>query len=529
MKSRISNSWYGSDIISMKDFCRADINVVNDLALRIQKERKDRKAFYRKQLQGKVVGSLFLEDSTRTRISHRQAAYMVGADWQDGIYGSEGSSVKKGESTKDCWRVFTGYDHEVTVMRHPLEGAARWAAEVSSKAVVNDRAHGIIRERMSIVNGGDGANQHPTQVFVDLFTILNALGGIDKLNIGLVGDIKHSRVANSWFSIAAEIDAKLHLGYPQGFEPSQDVLDYLKNDQGVEYATYHNIVDVLSNVDVAIILRPQLERMRPDEQAMFKGEWVVSRKLLEKNSKTIDLDKLVLMHPLPRNKNSLEITKDVDDMKCAWYFQQESFGPSVRAALFSLIAGSIGKRFSRIVQPSIEEYSGTFVQKEFDSSQKDRKSYKVGRIDGNGVVIDRLPEGTAKKLVQLLEITDVPEYTGSRLHSGKLGKKDLVKYDGLLELDEERLSIISLLAPEATINYIRDGKLQSKFRYELGRMIGNIAQCSNPSCITRPEHNEHTPSRFYVEDKNNHVLRCYYCDKLTKPTEQNPLVIKKAS
>jgi len=515
--------WFGTHIISMEDLTREDLDRIHMVTEELRSDFLRRNFSKWDNLLSKYnVASAFFENSSRTRLSHRLAANYLGVDNSDGFYGPEGTSLQKGESLHDTIRMLIGYGNNIIVMRHASEGSARWAADVVEIALRDDLEKlGIDRSPVVIVNGGSGAEQHPTQVILDSYVIRMRRGTIDGLNIGFFGDIKNSRVANSWFSAMRLLkDSTLHLGFPEGFGPDHDTFGRLK-DRGIHVETYDSL-DGLKNVDVLIQLRPQLERMNDLEQKMFTTEWSITPDVVN----AFVRNDAMILHPLPRNKNNLELAMGVDRMPQSFYFQQESLGPFTRAATFALICSEYGKTQFREGSNEKLDFSilGKLVERIRDEASPDERRRKVGLIEGNGVVIDHIPAGDAMKLVQLLKISKFPVYIGSNLPSHQsMGSKDLLKYDGLGNLDPDSLARIRLFVPDATINYIKGGAVAQKFRYELPERIGDVVNCANPRCTTSHDQNEHVPQKFYVVNSVTPELRCAYCDRITRPTKRQPM------
>jgi aspartate carbamoyltransferase catalytic subunit len=265
-------------------------------------------------LRGKMLATLFFEPSTRTRLSFEAAMHKLGGS-AIGFAEAEIASVKKGENLADTVRVVEKYA-DVIALRHPLEGAARLAAEFAE---------------VPIINAGSGAEEHPTQALLDLYTIWKELGRIDKLNIALVGDLRYGRTVHSLAYALSLYDVKLHLISPESLRMRREVLDTIK--ERIKVAEKRTIEEVLPRLDVLYVTRIQKERF-PDaaEYAKVKGSYKVDLKLLEDAKKD-----MIILHPLPRID---EIAADVDNTSHARYFQQVWNGIVTRMALLALILGA---------------------------------------------------------------------------------------------------------------------------------------------------------------------------------------------
>ncbi len=311
-KSDVADSFLGRDIVSIQDFSKNEIEVILDYAksmVPIARGEKDANT-----LNGKILASLFFEPSTRTRLSFESAMCRLGGR-VIGITEREGSSLVKGETLADTVRMAESYS-DVLVLRHPQEGAARLATEFSNKPVIN---------------GGDGAGQHPTQTLLDLFTIQTEAGEIRGKNIVFVGDLKYGRTVHSLAYAVALFGGKISFVAPELLQMPIEVINRIK-DLGSEPISTNSLVDIISDADVLYITRIQKERI-PDETEYKKvvGLYVVDNKLLKEAK-----DKLIVMHPLPR---VTEILPEVDHTNHAIYFKQAFNGVPVRMALLSLLLG----------------------------------------------------------------------------------------------------------------------------------------------------------------------------------------------
>jgi aspartate carbamoyltransferase catalytic subunit len=299
-------NWKGKDNISIREFSRGDIETVIKLA----KELKPDPTL----LRGKVMASLFFEPSTRTQLSFASAMELLGGS-VIGFSDTKATSVEKGESLKDTIKVVEKYA-DVIVIRHPLEGSARFAADCTS---------------LPVINAGDGANQHPTQTLLDLFTIERFLHRIDELNIGMVGDLKYGRTVHSLARALANFDdVTLRLISPPLLKMPKPLI---KEISGAIKLKEQEELD-LEGLDVVYMTRIQRERF-PDveEYEKVKGAYVLTNKVCSSLKK-----EAIIMHPLPRVD---EISPEVDDLPQAKYFDQAQSGIPVRMALLSLVLGAL--------------------------------------------------------------------------------------------------------------------------------------------------------------------------------------------
>jgi len=296
-----------TDIISMRDLSLAQIQEI------LQAAEHMKAAQPRDLLKNKIVAHCFFEPSTRTRLSFETATLRLGGN-VIGFASDDNTSTKKGETLQDSIRVISEYA-DLIVMRHPSEGAARLAADVSNKPVIN---------------AGDGANQHPTQTLVDLFTIQECQQKIDGLSIALVGDLKYGRAIHSFAQACMHFDIRLFLVSPAMLALPDTTCDALKN-AGVRFSFHQSLEEVIPKVDVLYMSRVQSERF---QATGFADEpFILTPATLEKAKPN-----LKILHPLPRVK---EIDVAIDSMPQAYYFQQAANGVYVRQALLTLLLNGV--------------------------------------------------------------------------------------------------------------------------------------------------------------------------------------------
>ena len=301
----------GRDIISIKDFSSEEINYIFKTA----KNMEPVAAKGSNMLRGKILATLFFEASTRTRLSFESAMHKLGGS-AIGFAEAEIASVKKGENLADTVRVVESYA-DVIALRHPLEGAARLAAEFS---------------KVPIINGGSGAEEHPTQALLDLYTIKKEKGKIDGLKIALVGDLRYGRTVHSLAYALSLYDIELYLVSPETLKMRREVLQTIK--EKIEVTERTSLEKIVPLVDVLYVTRIQKERF-PDaaEYAKVKGSYKIDLEALKEAKKD-----LIILHPLPRVD---EIAAEVDNTPYARYFQQVWNGIVVRMALLALILGAV--------------------------------------------------------------------------------------------------------------------------------------------------------------------------------------------
>jgi aspartate carbamoyltransferase catalytic subunit len=295
-------------LISVNDHTKEELIGILDRAEKFEKKPKQH------ILPHSVVATLFFEPSTRTRLSFESAANQLGAR-VIGFSDASNSSVQKGESLKDTILTVNQYA-DIIIMRHPVEGSARFASEVAT---------------IPVVNAGDGANQHPTQCLLDLYSIRKTQGTLNNLHIALVGDLKYGRTVHSLTEAMCHFNTTFHLVSPELLKLPSSVKRHIK-EKNLEYHQYTDLMECIDKVDILYMTRIQRERFTdPIEYERVKNCYILKNSMLS-NSKS----NLRILHPLPRVN---EIDEDVDSNPKAYYFQQALNGVYVRQAILSSILG----------------------------------------------------------------------------------------------------------------------------------------------------------------------------------------------
>lgn len=290
-------------VITLAHLTREKIEYLLQMAAEFEKKPN------RRVLEGKVVATLFFEPSTRTRLSFETAANRLGAR-VIGFADPKITSGTKGESLKDTIKMVSNYA-DVIVMRHYLEGAARYASEVTP---------------VPIINAGDGSNQHPSQTMLDLYSIYKTQGKLTDLNIHLVGDLKYGRTVHSLLMAMRHFNPTFHFIAPKELEMPEEYKVYceenhIKFTEGTEFDA-----DTISNADILYMTRVQKERFNDlMEYERVKDSYILDNSMLDKAK-----ENLKILHPLPRIN---EIAANVDDNPHAYYFEQARNGLYARQAL----------------------------------------------------------------------------------------------------------------------------------------------------------------------------------------------------
>lgn len=296
-------------LVSINDYSKEEIIRILDLAETFEAQPRQ------EILKGKVIASLFFEPSTRTRLSFESAAMQLGAS-VIGFSSAATTSVQKGETLNDTILTVSNYS-DLIVMRHPVDGAARYASEVSP---------------VPIINAGDGANQHPTQCLLDLYSIRKTQGTLDNLDITFVGDLKYGRTVHSLTMALCHFNTRFHLVSPPELKLPSAVKRHIK-DAKLQYEQYTDMNEVIAKSDILYMTRIQRERFPdPLEYERVKNSYNLVNSMLGNGKPN-----LKILHPLPRVN---EIHTDVDSNPMAYYFQQAQNGIYVRQALMASILGN---------------------------------------------------------------------------------------------------------------------------------------------------------------------------------------------
>ena len=299
----------GRDIVSIRDFSKEELIHILEVAQEMEAEKPN-------LLAGKLLATLFFEPSTRTRLSFESAMYRLGGS-VIGFSDEKVSSVKKGETIWDTAKMAERFS-DVIVIRSPIEGSARLAAEAAS---------------VPVINGGDGANQHPTQTMLDLYTIQKAKKKIDGLRVGFLGDLKYGRTVHSLAMALSHWKVELYFIAPEAL---QMPAHYLKDltEKKIECYQTSDVFTVSNELDVLYVTRIQQERFPdPMEYERYKNTYCLDQSLLNHVKKD-----LRIMHPLPRVG---EISAELDTTEHAIYFEQAGNGVTVRKALLALVLGKV--------------------------------------------------------------------------------------------------------------------------------------------------------------------------------------------
>ncbi|MGA8165178.1 MAG: aspartate carbamoyltransferase [Waddliaceae bacterium] len=304
----MASSFAKKHVIAISDFTKDDLLHLLDKATELKERQQPH------LLQGRILGSCFFEPSTRTRLSFEAAMHRLGGS-VIGFSNVEDTSVKKGESFHDTMKIVSRLA-DVIVLRHPLEGAPQLAADAIE---------------IPVINAGDGANEHPTQAFLDLFTIRECQGTLDHLHIAMVGDLKYGRTAHSLAHGLIPFQSRLYFISHPSLEMPKSICDKLR-EKGVKFSFHSSLEEIIHKLDIVYMTRTQGERLchclpsdLPKEPLILKPSHFCNVK-----------NTLKILHPLPR---TVEIDVAIDKTPYAHYFQQAENGLYIRQALLGLVLG----------------------------------------------------------------------------------------------------------------------------------------------------------------------------------------------
>lgn len=313
----------GNHILSIDQFDRSDIEKLFAVADKLEPFASKEKIT--RVLEGAILGNMFFEPSTRTRISFGASFNLLGGNVRE-ITEVGSSSLAKGESLADTAQVLSGYS-DIIVLRHPENGSVQKFADAS---------------RVPVINAGDGSNEHPSQALLDLYTIEKELSlnnkNLDNLRIALVGDLKYGRAVHSLCKILSKFsNVNMNLVSPGELRLPEDLLNQL-NEAGASVVQTENLEEGISEVDIIYVTRVQEERFKNKEDAnKYRGLLSLNQSIYTANCEP----NTVIMHPLPRDSRSdaNELDRDLYENPNLAIFRQADNGVVIRMAIFALVLG----------------------------------------------------------------------------------------------------------------------------------------------------------------------------------------------
>jgi len=468
------------------------------------------------------IYEVFLEDSTRTKESFRNAAKFHRTKVSE--LNCDSSSFNKGESYADTFNTLAGYENSIFIVRSKLEGVCHWLeAEASEYAKRNS-----IWRKPAFINAGDGKHEHPTQELLDEFTFMEDNDWkTDQIHLALVGDLYHGRTIHSkadglrvFDTVKVDLIAPVELAMPDNYRQRME-------DNGFTVRIFSSIEAYLQQDDIAskwYFTRPQLERMgdrilqRQDElreAVTFRKEFMEH---LPQGTR--------FYHPLPRHRVHPTIPTFLDDTDLNGWERQSINGMYIRIVLLGLIGGKLGGEFIPSEPPRFRNDEEYIVQVEptvhAQNTEKDTYSEGVRPIR-NGIVIDHIckgddPASIRKHMALITRVLGLDNGKGGEWVS--TSKKDVDKFKGIIfrpgvgDLSRKELKRLAAVAAGCTLNIIRDGQVVAKYRTHLPPRIYNFNDlaCTNEACISNPLQSEGAPARFTRTDDNRYF--CEYCGKI---------------
>jgi len=470
----VAIGFHDRDIISITDFSREEILHLCAAGQHMAElEKTGKRNSLRDALKHRTLSYMFYEPSTRTRTSFNTGMRELGGRY-DGFSGTEGTSVMKSETVRDTVTMMCANHNDVIVMRHPMDGSLQWAADVAN---------------IPVINGGDGKNEHPTQALLDVLTIYALKAGkLDGLRVGFGGDLSHGRTVRSLSLALSHFDNVTIRWAAEDFLGMPEDLAQLLAASGVQVERDRTVRDVMRQVDFYYMTRPQLERMPGVTQKDIVSMMTQYR---------IDMEKVEgfsarVLHPLPVNSEIAEIDYRVYFTPAQAFFAQAEYGIFLRKALLHEMLGHDGyRRYDGRLPAELGTGNNRLRRKIHGVKQSGMYIDKIH----DGTVIDHLVPGTLRAVSDVLDL----ENRGYSCTTAVIAEKanPFIKTN-MRELPERDLKRISILSPEPTIDYVKDGHMAEKFVYLL---------CANANCISRTV-NEDVPPRFYSDSG---TVRCRYC------------------
>ncbi len=461
------------------------------------------------------VYEVFLEDSTRTRESFRNAAEFHGVKLS--MFNSDSSSFNKKESYVDGFMTLAGYNNHIFIVRSHLEGVCKWLQITGEKFAERNQ----LKRKPAFINAGDGRHEHPTQELLDEFTLIEDNNwNMNSLHIALVGDLFHGRTVHSKAAGLTIFDnVKVDLIAPPELAMPKQYIEKMK-ENGFHVREFDSLETYLEQPDAAsrfYFTRPQLERMgdrilkRQDE---LRDKITFKEKFIDKLP-----ENTFFYHPLPRHKVHPTIPTFLDHLPLNHWERQSINGMFVRIILLSAFAGKIGEDFTgETITKKV--YTDDFIH-DIPPDHSKQKTYKEGINPlSNGLVIDRFCRGESQEDIwqYLFKTMKIMNFNHSK---GSIGvgesKKDPGVYKGLIflpgleEPPESDLKRLAAVTAGCTVNVITDNSVGRKLRLTAPPRIYKIkgTGCANEACISHHSHTEHVPPEFIRMESGD--LECAYC------------------
>lgn len=485
------------DLTGILDFTKDEVLYVLDKAVQIKDALRNKDIQKYRLAGGKdmLAALLFYENSTRTRTSFEIAAQRLGMS-VTGFAGVEGTSVQKGESLRHTLDMYEAYLCDCIIMRHPLDGSARFAAEHLG---------------IPIFNAGDGKHEHPTQTLLDLFTIREHLGRLHDFDMGIAGDLKFGRTAHSLTIALSKFKGiRLHLFSHPSLAMPDELLELAK-ESGMEVTIHPTLDEAAAHTDVLYQTRIQKERM-PD-LSEYDNAKAISEFTVQIMAQT--QEHFGLMHPLPVDKDAPSIAAELDMHPKALYKIQAGNGVPTRLTELALALGLMGDDFDGEVleEPCCNE---KFIERLPIHGKPARKDVSIRPIRNNGVVIDHTAPYMEDILLQVLKVRERRDiYRAATVKAAS--RPDSIKGMLMIEdriLSHHELKVVASVTPGCTVNIVENGSVAKKIKLRLPEKICDVPgmTCTNKGCISRPEHLESVSPRMVKAGETR--VSCYFCGQI---------------
>jgi aspartate carbamoyltransferase len=469
---------------------------------------------YRINDQDTGVYLIFMEDSTRTKESFRNAAHFHKTKVMD--FNTAASSFNKNESIADTIKMLTGYSRSsIFIIRSKLEGVCRWL-----ETAITPYAQKIGSSSVSFINAGDGKHEHPTQEFLDEFSFLEQLSwDTSEISLALVGDLFHGRTAHSkadglkiFKKVNIDLIAPKELAMPSHYE--KRMLDNGFNVR--KFSSIEEYLEQKSIADIWYFTRLQLERM--GEKVLEKAVDLRKSVTFRKEFLTRISPSVRFYHPLPRDRQNPVIPSFLDATPHNRWDEQSINGYYTRIVALAMVRGIIGEDFKG--QPLVRktDYEEYVINSVIDDSKKPQ--FKVGiKPVENGIVIDHI--GTGLSLPEIWNLVDKVRRllnlnvrsSHGVYHSNTENKlKGLISLPDILDFERHHIKMLGAVAPGCTINFITDCRVIKKYRLQMPPRIYGFDQisCKNENCVSFPDHKENATVQFF---RKNDGFSCAYCEK----------------
>lgn len=518
----MDNVFKGRSLCVIDDFTGEErmylFNRVKELKEAVSSQNKEKMDSFRINNPDFGIYEVFLEDSTRTKESFRNASLFHHVKLTE--MSSSSSSFNKGESYADTFNTLTGYSNSIFIVRSKVEGVcAHLKQECGAFAERNNLKTPIF------INAGDGKHEHPTQELLDEFTFLEDNNFSTKsLHLAMVGDLFHGRTIHSKADGLKIFDeVKLDLIAPEELAMPEGYLNKMK-DNGYEIRIFSSIEEYLNQNVIAnkwYFTRPQLERM--GEKILQKQEELRESITFKKEFLDKIPENTKFYHPLPRHKEHPVIPTFLDDTSLNGWERQSINGMYCRIVLLGLVAGKVGNDFVPSKKCCCECSSDDYIEevKVLDKPKNKKYSEGVNPIS-DGLVIDHIckgedPEEIRAHMHLICKVMHLNKYKGGEWVSTSGSSehfKGIIFRPGHFSFDRKTLKRLAAVAPGCTLNLIKDGKVLHKYRASLPPRIYNFddLMCKNENCISHGSQSEGVPAMFHRTSDGNY--QCTYCGKV---------------